>query len=796
MDKVVENLGSFYLGKKYDTQQQKILKDITYYDAKDLCTHAVCLGMTGSGKTGLCISMLEEAIMDQIPVIAIDPKGDIANLMMLSPSFKDKDFIQWVDPSKAAVKGVSIESFAKKEAKKWQEGTTAWHQKTSRLQALKSASDINIYTPGSEMGLQISMLKSLNKPQTQSITEINQHAEHLVEGILTLMGEKVEPQSPKFVYLTSTLVHLWNEQNQVTLPTLIREIQNPSQSKIGVMDIDQFMNEKQRLSLAMKLNALVASPSFSLWSQGESLDIQKLLWNEKAKPKVNIFSIAHLSDEERMFFVSNLLEEIIFWMRKQSGTSSLRALLYMDEIFGFLPPVENPPSKKAFLTLLKQARAYGLGLVLASQNPADLDYKALSNIGTWFLGRLQTKQDQNKVLEGLQTLSQTSNAMTQEDYQSILGKLPSRVFIMKNIHEQESCIFHSRWAMSYLKGPVTLEEVSALMHTKKKKQQTKSIKNTLDVAVSKNNVVSEQPYLKGLKQYYAVSDQVLVDETIQYIPAVLAKAEAMYQNNTYQVAAEKTFNLLWSDGNSDIQILNEDALNIESEPEVEHYSFLEIPKNISNEKKRKTLLNKFKQTVYKSAPMLVYKDTQTKLISKQDETEVAFLARLEHVYKEKRDQALDDIKEKYLKKIQSLEAKKVKAIQKIDKEHAQYDQSKLSTAISLGTTVIGALLGRKVTRGSVGKLGTTLRRASRMQKEKGDVVLAKEDVKKYDEDLKQLNADMKKDLEQLKQEYQNIEYDLKQIIVRANKSNIAVDEVELLWLPSLKGKLLVDLTQA
>ncbi len=789
----MESIGSFYLGKQYDVENQEILEDMTYYDAKDLCTHAVCLGMTGSGKTGLCVSLLEEAILDQIPIIAIDPKGDIANLMMISPNFASEDFIKWVDPGKAAVKGVTLQAFANKEAEKWKEGTVSWHQNANRIKALKENANINIYTPGSEKGLQVSILKSLNKPQTESLTEINDHAEHLIEGLLTLMGEKIESQSPLFVYLTSTLIHLWKKLNQISLGNLIKEVQNPSQKKIGVMDIDQFINEKQRLNLAMKLNALLASPSFSLWSQGDGLDIQKLLWDENGKAKVNIFSIAHLSDSERMFFVSSLLEEIIFWMRAQSGTSSLKALLYMDEIFGFLPPVENPPSKKAFLTLLKQSRAYGLGLVLASQNPSDLDYKALSNIGTWFLGRLQTKQDQSKVIEGLQTLTQTADAMTKEDYENILALLPSRVFIMKNIHEHQSCLFHTRWAMSYLKGPVTLEEINLLMQAKKEKQKSNQVKNSPDLLLSQKNIVLDPPQINGLKQRYALSDTVLGSEQIQYIPAILAKAEAVYQNNTYQVAAEKTFNMLWFDGNADIQTLNVDALQIDSRAETDSYVFAELPKNISDDKKRKTLLSKFKQAVYKNAPIVVYKDTLTKLISKQDEDKAGFIARLEHVYKEKRDQELDEIKAQYVKEIESLEDKKDKAVQKIDKEHAQYDQSKLSAAISFGTTVLGALLGRKVTRGSVGNLGTTLRRASKIQKEKNDVALAKEDVEKYEEGLKQLNTEMEQELKQLQQKYQNNNYDIKEIVVRASKSNITVDEEELVWLPSSNGELLVSL---
>src|SRR3990172_8052895 len=170
--------------------------------------------------------------------------------------------------------------------------------------------------------------------------------------------------------------------------------------KIGVVDLESFYPAAERTKLSMRLNNLLASPTFASWLEGEPLDVAEMLYTPAGKPRLAIVSIAHLDDAQRMFLVTILLNEGLAWIRTQPGTSSLRAILYMDEVFGFFPPSANPPSKTPMLTLLKQARAYGLGVVLATQNPVDLDYKGLGNAGTWFLGRLQTERDKLRVLYG------------------------------------------------------------------------------------------------------------------------------------------------------------------------------------------------------------------------------------------------------------------------------------------------------------------------------------------------------------------------------------------------------------
>ncbi|MGD9900633.1 MAG: ATP-binding protein, partial [Calditrichaceae bacterium] len=400
-----EKLGSFYLGKKYDSQQKKITDELVLYDSKDLTTHAVSLGMTGSGKTGLCISLLEEAAIDSIPAIIIDPKGDMTNLLLTFPDLLPENFRPWIDESEAARKGLSPEKFAEKQAELWKNGLAGWGEDGERIQRLKNSADYSIYTPGSSAGMPVSILKSFDAPPAEIRDELETFQERIsttVTSLLGLLGIDADPvKSREHILLSTILNHFWGNGKDLTLPDLIQSVQNPPVSQIGVFNVDSFYPAKERFELAMQMNNLLASPAFQTWLEGDAMDVQQFLYTESGKPRVSIFYIAHLSDAERMFFVSMLLNQFIGWMRTQSGTGSLRALLYIDELYGYMPPVSNPPSKKPLLTLLKQARAFGVGVVVATQNPVDLDYKGLSNTGTWFLGRLQTERDRDRVLDGL-----------------------------------------------------------------------------------------------------------------------------------------------------------------------------------------------------------------------------------------------------------------------------------------------------------------------------------------------------------------------------------------------------------
>jgi hypothetical protein len=409
-----EKLGAFYLGREYDLETAKPRDELLLYDAKDLTTHAVCVGMTGSGKTGLCLSLLEEAAIDGIPAIAIDPKGDLGNLLLTFPELRPEDFRSWIDPGEAARSGITLDELAEQTAKRWREGLAAWGQQPARIARFRDSADVAIYTPGANAGLPLALLRSFAAPP-QAIRDdadaLRERIAGAVSGLLSLVGIDADPlRSREHILLSRVLDEAWRAGREVQLADLVREIQSPSFKQVGVVDLESFFPAKDRFELAMSLNNLLASPGFAAWREGEPLDIQRLLYTSEGKPRLSILSIAHLSDAERMFFVTLLLNEVVAWMRSQSGTSSLRALLYMDEVFGYFPPTANPPSKMPMLTLLKQARAYGLGVMLATQNPVDLDYKGLSNAGTWFLGRLQTERDKARVLDGLEGASTAAGA--------------------------------------------------------------------------------------------------------------------------------------------------------------------------------------------------------------------------------------------------------------------------------------------------------------------------------------------------------------------------------------------------
>src|SRR6185295_9843535 len=464
----IEGLGTFYIGRTYDLGGKKQLDQPVLYDAKDLVTHAVCVGMTGSGKTGLCIDLLEEAALDGIPALVIDPKGDLANLLLTFPDLKPEDFAPWINLDDAARKGLSPADFAAQQAELWRTGLEKWGQDGARIQRMRSAAEFTVYTPGSNAGIPVSVLKSFDPPKGVGADDpelFRERVQATATSILGLAGIDADPvQSREHVLLSNLFTTTWQKGESLDLAGLIQQIQSPPFERVGALELEAFYPSKDRFKLALQLNNLLASPGFSAWLEGVPVDVGAFLHSPQGKPRIAIFSLAHLSDSERMFFVTLLLNQTVAWMRQQPGTTSLRALFYMDEIFGYFPPVANPPSKIPLLTLLKQARAYGLGVVLATQNPVDLDYKGLSNTGTWLIGRLQTERDKARVLEGLEGVAATAGGkFDRAQMGETLAGLGNRVFLLHNVHDDAPVTIESRWAMSYLRGPMTREQIKQLM---------------------------------------------------------------------------------------------------------------------------------------------------------------------------------------------------------------------------------------------------------------------------------------------------------------------------------------------
>src|SRR5690349_15837033 len=529
-----EKLGAFYLGRPFDLQQKKPKEGLLLYDSKDLVTHAVCVGMTGSGKTGLCIALLEEAAIDSIPAIIIDPKGDLGNLLLTFPNLAPEDFQPWLNEGEDAAQ----------QAQLWKDGLAKWGEDGERIKRLRDAADFRIYTPGSNAGIPVSILKSFDAPNDSVRDDNELLAERInttVTSLLGLIGITADPlRSREHILISNILSQAWSNGKNLDVGGLIQQIQAPPMTKIGVMELDSFFPAQDRLELAMALNHLLASPTFASWMEGEPLDIQQLLHTSSGKPRMSIFSIAHLGDAERMFFVSLLLNQVLGWMRTQSGTTSLRAILYMDEIFGYFPPVANPPSKLPLLTLLKQGRAFGLGVVLATQNPVDLDYKGLANTGTWFIGRLQTERDKARVIEGLEGIAAGSGQkFDRQEMEQVLAGLSNRIFLLNNTHEDAPEVFESRWAMSYLRGPLTRVQIKSLMDPIK--AETGGAVNasapvasttapTPQAAASiKNQRVALPP---EITQYFIpVRSSGTSNAQLTYHPMVLGEAEVHYSNS-------------------------------------------------------------------------------------------------------------------------------------------------------------------------------------------------------------------------------------------------------------------------
>jgi len=804
-----ERLGVFYLGRTFDIEKSLRLQDLLLYDSKDLTTHGVCVGMTGSGKTGLGISLLEEAALDGIPALVIDPKGDLGNMMLAFPSLQTSDFLPWIDRDAAARKGLSPEEYAKKTAETWRKGLAEWGQDASRIEKFQKSADITIFTPGSTAGLPLSVLRSFDAPPLALRDDSDALRDRIltaVSGLLALIGIAVDPiRSREHILISNILQNAWNQGRNLDIPGLIREIQNPPFGKIGVFDLESFFSSKERFDLAMRLNNLLASPGFSVWMQGEALDIGRLLFTPEGKPRISILSISHLSDAERMFFVTILLNELIGWMRGQPGTSSLRALLYMDEIYGYFPPTAVPPSKTPMLILLKQARAYGLGVVLATQNPVDLDYKGLSNAGTWFIGRLQTERDKERVLEGLEGVSTTvGQAFDRKNMDKILSALGHRVFLMHNVHEDQPALFQTRWVMSYLRGPLTRQQIQTLMDPRKQEMAEEEEKvlggipfSTLPQPSDSDRPVVERPILPSkIKEFHLpLKGSLRERESLVYRPSVLGTARLHFVNTKAKVNDWQTVSLLASLTGIETTIPWEEAAVYQNDPpETEKDGFTPakysaLPLAALRAAQYLSWRKSLADYLYQHKTLTLWEFPALKQISSLGESEGDFRGRLAHIVHEKRDLEMEKLRKRYAPKLSRLEERLRKAEVRLGKEKTQYSHSKVQTAISMGATLLGAILGRKAASvGTVGRATTSMRGMGRAAREKADIERANQEMEVIKQKIMAMESEFKDKIEQLKEEFQPEDFDLKEFHVRPRKGDISLSPLVLVWTPWKVGE--------
>ncbi len=770
-----EKLGVFYLGRRKGSGAPLL------YDAKDLTTHAVCVGMTGSGKTGLCLSLLEEAAIDGIPAIVIDPKGDIANLLLTFPNLAAEDFAPWVNADEARNRGVSAEEFAAQQAQLWRDGLAKWDQGPERIQRLRDAADFAIYTPGSNAGLPVSVMSSFAAP-AEAVREdteaLRDRVATAASSLLGLAGLEADPlQSREHVLISALLDAAWRQARDLDLGSLIAQIQAPPLTKVGVMDLESFYPAKERFALAMALNNVAASPGFAAWMEGEPLSVADLLYTAKGKPRIAIFSIAHLSDSERMFFVSLLLNQVLSWVRAQSGTTSLRALLYMDEIFGYFPPTENPPSKKPLLTLLKQARAFGLGVVLATQNPVDLDYKGLGNTGTWFIGRLQTERDKMRVLEGLEGAAASAGGrFDRQAMEQTLAGLGNRVFLMNNVHEDEPVLFETRWCLSYLRGPLTREQIRQLM---KDRERTRA-------ATGKPGAAAAAPVLPpGIAQYFI---PVRGAAQARYAPHVLGVAEVHFLDDKRGIDEARALRYVTRFGTAATPVewafameLEEAMEDLETAAE-EGAEFLELPGFAAQPKNYAAWGKDFATWIFRTQAIELWRSPSTKLTSRAGETERDFRLRLTQGSREERDAAVEKLRAKYAPKLAQLEERKRRAVQNVEKERQQAQQETMQSVLNIGGAILGAFLGKKTLSASnIGRATSAARGVGRAMQQRSDIGRAEETVEAVDAQIAELQAQFQADTEALAERFDPSAEELEAVVVRPKKTNIAVKLVALAW---------------
>jgi hypothetical protein len=792
-----EKLGVFYLGKTIDAQSGSLRQEYLLYDSKDLLTHAVCVGMTGSGKTGLCIAFLEEAAIDGIPSLIIDPKGDLCNLLLTFPRLSAEEFRPWISEDEARARNLSPEDFAAGEAERWRNGLQQWEQDGERIQRLRDSADFAIYTPGSNAGLPLSISGSFDAPPQSQLSDAEGFRERIAStasGLLALVGIEVDPlKSREHILVSKILEHEWTSGRGVELGDLIKMIQSPPFERVGVFDLESFYPATQRMELAIMLNNLLAAPGFGAWLEGEPLDIGKMLHSDRGKPRVCIFSIAHLSDPERMFFVTLLLNQTLGWIRSQPGTTSLRALLYMDEIFGYFPPVAEPPSKRPLLTLLKQARAYGLGILLATQNPVDLDYKGLANAGTWLIGRLQTERDRERLLDGLSGSSAevANKALDRSTLVELLANLKQRTFLMQNAHEDHPVLFSTRWALSYLPGPLTRVQIKQLMAPRLVVTPRASSEEPAPAPIaSQEPELSPNPPRLPLEMRQLFMPAEAAGGSSVYRPFLCASAKLQVVNNKYGINATQVVSHALELRPNMTAASWDQAVPVAAGAEgltpraPEGASYQPLPTSMLEARRLQAAQKGYLDFVARQSQLTLWKSETFKLTSSPGEAERDFRIRLQQLCRERRDFELDRLRQRYAARISALQQRLQRAEQRIEREQGQYSQQKMQTAISVGATLLGALMGRKtLSAGTLGRATTATRQASRVSREREDVQRALEEKELVQRQLDELDQQLRLEAEQLTVAHDAQTESLREIVIRPSKADILLQSISILWMP-------------
>lgn len=797
--------GKFFLGKDLETGENLL------YDPDDLTTHAVVLGMTGSGKTGLCIDLLEEAALNNIPALLIDPKGDMTNALLHFPDLLPSDFQPWINPDEARRDDKTVEETAAEKAALWEKGLKEWGIGKERITALKNSAHFAIYTPGSDAGIPISILASLKAPELAwkgNEELLREKISNTVTAILGLVGmEDIDPvRSREHILLANIFEDAWSQGKDLDLAELIMQTQNPPFKKLGVFDLDTFFAKKDRFELAMLLNNILAAPTFQTWITGQPLDIPSLLFGPDGRPRHSIFYIAHLNDAERMFFVTLLYSAVETWMRAQAGSTSLRALIYFDEIFGYLPPVSNPPSKPLMLRMLKQARAFGVGQVLVTQNPVDVDYKALSNAGTWMIGKLQTERDKERLLDGLEGAA--SGNLNRKEYDKLISKLGKREFLLHNVHEKKPRVFSTRWAMNYLAGPLTRMQIPALnqmvgaeiTQEDVKKEGTVTPEKPVAV-VNKSNSSETRPAVPvGIAEYFLPNNLTLNEaykaagqtppakvtgQSILYKPVLLAQADVRYLQRKYNLDYEaKTSALVLAPDRRGVvrweQFINNpiEPSSIENYP-VPNARFEILEGALSNSKILNALEKDFADFVYRNSEIKVLSNKELKMFAGPPTSKGDFRKSLSEEAKEARDGEIKKLETKYKTKIKAVQKKLNREKRELSEDEQEFSQRKMEELGTHAENILGLFTGGRSRR----KISTSLSKRRMTSKAKADVEESVDAIAEMEKELLDLGMEIETAVDEIEDKWESIATEIEEIPITPYKKDILMDMFGVAWMP-------------
>jgi hypothetical protein len=769
---------TFYLGAPADASGKRNEDETTTFDPSDLTTHGVIVGMTGSGKTGLGIIYLEEALRAGIPTLIIDPKGDMTNLLLTFPDLAPADFRPWIDEAAAAKEGRTADDQATATADLWQSGLASWDLSGEDIAALRSSVDMTIYTPGSEAGVPLNIIGRMQPPELSWDTDaetIRDEIQGIVSGLLSLIDVDADPiASREHILLSNLIENAWKNDAAIDLATLINQVATPPIRKLGVFDIDTFFPEKDRMAFAMKLNSLLASPSFASWMSGVDLDVENLLWSD-GRPQASIIYLAHLSDSERQFIVTIILSRVITWMRSQPGSGELRALIYMDEVFGFVPPTAEPPAKRPILTILKQARAFGVGMLLSTQNPVDLDYKAMSNAGTWCIGRLQTERDKARIIEALTT---ASGEVDVQALDATISNLSKRVFLLHSTKRSAPTVFTTRWAMSYLRGPMTREEIQRVTVRRPIAASSPSVDaptgpSEADVATSIPDV-AEGVDVASLHPAAPWASAVGFDEngTVQRA-AIAVTVSTRYDETRLGIDHTEIWEAI-------LYPLTDppDAVNL---TEVDHdprdfkaldtdVAFAEPDAPISRKRYFDDVAKMVTRELDARKTITVFRNRALKATSRPGESRESFEARCRVAATERADAEIVKLTRRYEKRIRTAKRNYDNAVRSADTAAQTIDDLQGEAAVGM---VFDLLSGRRP------RISSSRRRSAETRLRKAEDKI--EDARATFEDL---NEELTLEVAALQEEWMAKAGEVDEVDVGLEKDDITVEAVTLVWVPN------------